>query len=88
MARTDSDGNPVDDADQAGTVTSATLRLPGGCRAGCRRGPTFADAGGLSYLGDGYWQSNWKSSKHWTGCRALTLMLSGGSTLTADFQFK
>lgn len=46
---------------------------------------------GLQYLGDGYWQFNWKTPKSYAGqCRTMKLFLNGSSTpyATADFQFK
>jgi hypothetical protein len=58
----DSDGNAVDDRDQVSIPTSA----PGDCEAGAAPDAieTYtAEPGGLQYLGDGYWQYNWKTSK-------------------------
>ena len=44
---------------------------------------------GLQYLGDWYWQFNWKTLKSEAGqCRALTLTLSDDCTLTAASAFK
>ena len=56
-------------------------------------GPTdavedYAGESGLQYLGDGNSQFNWKTLKDYAGqCRMLTLELSDGTTLTADFKF-
>jgi hypothetical protein len=52
----------VDDPDQVSIPTSA----PGDCEAGAAPDAieTYtAEPGGLQYLGDGYWQYNWKTSK-------------------------
>ena len=70
-----------------GILTSATAACPASATPDAVETYT-ADTGGLHYLGDGYWQYNWKTSKNWTGCRTLTVTLSDGDTLTADFQFK
>jgi hypothetical protein len=44
---------------------------------------------GLQYLGDGYWQFNWKTLKVWAGSgRTVRLTLSGVEVLTAEFVFK
>ena len=43
--------------------------------------------GGLQYLGDGRWQINWKTTKGWSGCRTLHLVLAGASVGT-EFRFK
>jgi len=50
---------------------------------------TYAGSSGLQYLGDGYWQFNWKTPKGYFGqCRTMTLTLSDGTTLDAYFKFK
>lgn len=44
---------------------------------------------GLRYLGDGYWQFNWATPKSYAGqCPTVTLTLSDGSTISADFHFR
>jgi probable HAF family extracellular repeat protein len=45
---------------------------------------------GLEYLGNGYWQFNWKTPKSYAGqCRIVRLNLSdGGTGRTASFHFK
>ena len=45
---------------------------------------------GLQYLGDGYWQFNWKTPKTYAGtCRAMYIEFSGGTTSPlVNFQFK
>jgi hypothetical protein len=49
----------------------------------------YAGSSGLQYLGDGYWQYNWKTPKTYAGqCRTMKLNLAGGQQKTASFQFK
>ncbi|HJR79152.1 MAG TPA: PxKF domain-containing protein [Anaerolineales bacterium] len=45
---------------------------------------------GLQYLGDGYWQFNWKTPKNYGGkCRTMYVEFQGGLTSpTVTFQFK
>jgi hypothetical protein len=44
---------------------------------------------GLQYLGDGWWQFNWKTSKTYKGqCRVMKLTLDDKSEHTASFSFK
>jgi hypothetical protein len=48
-----------------------------------------AGSSGLQYLGDGYWQFNWKTPKTYAGqCRKMVLTLGDGSTHEANFKFK
>ncbi len=47
-----------------------------------------SDPGALQYLGDGFWQFNWRTQKSWRGCRTMMLTLSDGSTYTATFAFR
>jgi len=50
---------------------------------------TYTGASGLQYLGDGYWQFNWKTQKDYAGqCRIMVLTLEDGSTQSAYFSFK
>ena len=54
---------------------------------------TYAGSSGLQYLGDGYWQFNWKTPKSYAGnCRVMSLNLADGSGIdlgrTAEFEFK
>lgn len=43
---------------------------------------------GLQYLGDGYWQYNWKTSEAYSGqCRVVKLSLKDGSSHEARFNF-
>jgi hypothetical protein len=54
----------------------------------------YAGSSGLQYLGDGYWQYNWKTPKNYAGqCRTMRLHLNDGTAngyvaKTASFQFK
>ncbi len=44
---------------------------------------------GLQYMGDGWWQYNWKTSKAYSGqCRVLKLSLNDNSGYSASFSFK
>ena len=44
---------------------------------------------GLRYLGDGFWQFNWKTAKGYAGqCRIMVLKLADESEHTALFSFK
>jgi hypothetical protein len=50
-----------------------------------------AGASGLQYLGDGYWQYNWKTSKAWVGsCKKTEVSITANPTtkITAYFRFK
>jgi hypothetical protein len=84
----DANGVPVSDpASFVGLRTQA-----GSCDAG---GPsdaveTYSGSSGLQYLGDGYWQYNWKTPKNYAGkCRTMYIELQGGLTSpTVTFQFK
>ena len=44
---------------------------------------------GLQYIGNGWWQFNWKTSKAYKGqCRTMKLTLDDKSEHTASFSFK
>jgi hypothetical protein len=48
-----------------------------------------AGSSGLQYLGDGYWQFNWKTPKAYAGsCRIMKLALNDNQVYTANFTFK
>ena len=50
---------------------------------------TYAGNSGLQYLGDGWWQFNWKTPKSYAGlCRQMSLNLTDGIARTAAFTFK
>ena len=87
---TDGNGVPISDPNSFISVSSsATL---GGCGGSADAIETYAGAAvsGLQYLGNGYWQFNWKTPKSYAGqCRTMTLNLNDGAPgRTADFQFK
>jgi hypothetical protein len=49
----------------------------------------YSGSSGLQYLGDGYWQFNWKTLKAYQGqTRIMTLTLDDGSTYSAVFVFR
>jgi hypothetical protein len=44
---------------------------------------------GLQYVGEGYWQFNWKTPKSYKNCRTMFVEFAGGLTSpTVTFQFK
>lgn len=50
---------------------------------------TYSSVSGLQYLGDGYWQFNWKTPKTYAGsCRTLRVNLDGVEAPPVYFQFK
>jgi hypothetical protein len=51
---------------------------------------TYSGSSGLQYLGDGYWQFNWKTPKTYANsCRAMYVQFQGGLTSpTVTFKFK
>jgi hypothetical protein len=49
----------------------------------------YSGSSGLQYLGDGFWQFNWKTPKAYAKqCRVMSLNLADGTSHIADFQFK
>jgi Tol biopolymer transport system component len=84
------DGNGVPIADPSSFVSVTSSPTSGSC-SGIPDGiETYAGSSGLQYLGDGYWQFNWKTPKSYAGqCRIMTLNLNdGGTDRTATFIFK
>ena len=48
----------------------------------------YTGSSGLQYLGDGYWQFNWKTPKTYTGqCRTMYVEFNDGQT-SPEVQFK
>jgi hypothetical protein len=47
-----------------------------------------AGGSGLQYLGDGYWQFNWKTSPSQLGCRTLVLETDGADPVTTTLRFR
>lgn len=83
----DYNGNPVSDPSSFVSVTS-TEGIGGGGTNDLLEAYAAGDSG-LQYLGDGYWQFNWKTLKVWAGTgRTVTVTLSDGSTLVAEVLFK
>jgi hypothetical protein len=64
----------------------------GSCEAGVPSDAveTYSGSSGLQYLGDGYWQFNWKTLKSYAGkCRTMYVEFLGGLTSPiVTFQFK
>jgi hypothetical protein len=84
----DWNGNPVSDPNSFVSITS---KQGAGLCSGLSPDPIeeYAGMSGLQYLGDGYWQFNWKTPKTYAGqCREMTLTLADGSVHTADFLFR
>jgi hypothetical protein len=84
---TDANGIGVSDPASFVSVTS----VGGPCDAtGTGATGTFSGRSGLQYLGDGYWQFNWKTPKAYKGhCREVRLNLADGVTgRVASFVFR
>jgi hypothetical protein len=85
---TDANGVPVSDPASFVNLQSQT----GSCEAGVPSDAveTYSASSGLQYLGDGYWQFNWKTPKSYAGkCRSMYVEFQGGLTSpTVTFQFK
>ena len=85
---TDASGLPISDPHSFDSVTSSPTA------SSCSGAPdmieTYAGTSGLQYLGDGYWQFNWKTSSAYARqCRTMSLNLSDGVTgRTATFIFQ
>jgi hypothetical protein len=77
-------GNPVSDPASFASITSASAA--GAC-AGLPSDAVeiYAGESGLQYLGDGYWQFNWKTPKSYAGqCRTMTLTLNDHAGACAE----
>lgn len=49
----------------------------------------YSGSSGLQYLGDGWWQFNWKTVRSYEGqTRKMTLRLDDGSEYSAFFEFR
>lgn len=94
---TDGNGTPIEDP--TSFVSISSYATPGSCggrtngRASAGREgaiETSTALSGLHYLGNGYWQFNWKTLKSYAGqCRTMSLNLNdGGAGRTAAFIFK
>jgi hypothetical protein len=86
----DVDGTPISDPVSFASLTSYTV--PCDSFAGEPVDVLEEKAtgqSGLQYLGDGYWQFNWKTSRSYSGsCRIMVLQLADGSEHIAFFSFK
>ena len=87
------DGTPVSDPSSFGSLTSVKAVCGALESDGVDEVESYTGSSGLQYLGDGYWQINWATSKKYAGstsgpCRTLTLELSDGSKHQANFFFK
>jgi hypothetical protein len=87
---TDLDGTPVSDPASFASLTSYSVGCGSFSDDSVDELEEFsAGASGLQYLGDGYWQFNWKTKKSYAGhCRIMVLKLGDGSEHTAYFKFK
>lgn len=84
------DANGVLISDPNSFVSVSSTATPGSCGGSTDAIETYAGSSGLQYLGDGYWQFNWKTPKSYAGqCRTMSLNLNdGASGRTAAFIFK
>lgn len=88
---TDFEGSPISDPLSFTSLTSYTVpdEYFSGEPADEVETISSSGASGLQYLGDGYWQFNWKTTKGYVGqCRIMVLKLADGSEHTAYFRFK
>jgi hypothetical protein len=90
---TDSSGNPVSDPSSFYGLVSVSASCSSWTGATDVAEAYVTGSSSLQYLGDGYWQYNWKTVNSWANtCRELTLTvrdgLGGFLTRSAHFQFK
>ena len=79
-------GEPVSDPGHFVSVTSQTSQ---GAPTYDDQIETYSGNSGLQYLGDGWWQYNWKTPKSYAGQTfVMVLTLADGSTYTAYFDFR
>jgi len=87
---TDASGVPISDPWSFKSITSYAVNC--GTFSGDPSDPVeeySSGSSGLQYLGDGYWQFNWKTPKSYAGkCRVMVLALGDSTTHTANFTFK
>lgn len=85
----DADGVPVSDPDSFVKIGSSRFSCPGSVGTVEDGVENYVGNSGMRYLGDGYWQFNWATLKSYAGqCRTVTLELSDGTTISADFRFR
>ncbi len=86
---TDADGTPISDPASFISLRSYTIdcsTFEGDPVSAVEE--YAAGSSGLQYLGDGYWQFNWKTPKTYAGqCRTLTLTLGDHSQHLASMSF-
>jgi hypothetical protein len=83
----DANGQPISDPASFVSVTSSATSSA--CSGTPDAVEEYAGSSGLQYLGDGYWQYNWKTPRSYAGqCRTMSLTLQDGSAYTAAFIFK
>ncbi len=84
------DGQPVSDPESFVSITSYEVS----CETFSGESASAVDeyaagSSGLQYLGDGWWQFNWRTPKTYAGhCRTMKLTLSDQKEYTANFSFK
>ncbi|MFM8383145.1 MAG: PxKF domain-containing protein, partial [Actinomycetota bacterium] len=85
----DGDELPVSDPSSFVKIDSSSwvcAMRTGTVEDGVEKYVNFAD---MRYLGSGRWQISWATSKTWAGqCRTVTVELSDGTTISADFKFR
>jgi hypothetical protein len=91
------DANGVGISDPSSFVSVVSSPTTGACSGTPDAIETYVGSSGLQYLGDGYWQFNWKTPKSYAGqCRVMKLNLKDGTGTpvpsrvyqTASFKFK
>jgi hypothetical protein len=87
---TDANGAPISDPASFRSLSSYTVSCDtysGDVESALEE--YSAGSSGLQYLGDGYWQFNWKTSKTYARqCRTMVLTLRDNSAHTSNFKFK
>jgi hypothetical protein len=80
----DSAGAPVGDPSSFVSLTFRSAPCESGARSDAIEETTVSTSS-LRYLGDGVWQSNWRTTRGVVGCGTLILELADGSTHDARF---
>lgn len=85
---TDVYGNPISDPSSFVSLTSTSATCSGWTTGSADTIETYTGNSGLQYLGNGYWQYNWKTPKSYaSSCRVMKLTLLDGSIHTAALTF-
>ena len=83
------DANGVGISDPSSFVSLVSNTSSGACSGSPDALEEYAGSSGLQYLGDGYWQFNWKTPKSYAGqCRTMKLNLLDGQSKIASFVFR